>query len=131
MRPRIGVRPMNQTTVQTSTRAATRTSGKPSLRPSTRKNDGKKVRRNGLVASTILLDPETDKCLSALAFAWQKERSELVRQMIGDRLSRYDIAEELTKAAARFKSSDAARSDEGSNRPSEATDSSEEICEAA
>jgi hypothetical protein len=120
-----------QTTVPTSTRAARPTAGKTSPRKSVEKKDSKKVRKNGLVASTILLDTQTDEFLTDLAYLLRKNRSELACDWIKDRLARFDIAEKFREKAQKYKAPDADESDDDENRQGEGNDSSQEKGEAA
>lgn len=112
--------------VPTSARATKRPSAKASLRDSVAKNSPKKTRKNGMVVSTILFEPEMDEQLSALAFAWNTDRSALARDLITKGLSRYDVADEIRKAAERFKRGASGESDEATDRHDDGTDVSQE-----
>ena len=90
------------TAVPTSAPKASRPAAKPSLRTAIKQHQPPKVRKNGMVKSTILFDPSTNERLSALAFAWKTDRSELARRLVTQGLKHYDIAEEVRKAAAKF-----------------------------
>jgi hypothetical protein len=92
------------TAVPTSVQKANKTAGKASLRTAIKQHQPPKVRKNGMVKSTILFDVPTNERLSALAFAWNTDRSELARELIAMGLERYDIAAEVRKAAAKFAS---------------------------
>ena len=114
------------TEVNTSARTARRPAARASLRESVEKHEPKKARKNGMVVSTILFDPDLDEQLSALAFAWNTDRSALARKLINTGLARYDIAEEIRKAADRFKRTASGESDETMDRHSDEGDSSRE-----
>jgi hypothetical protein len=104
------------TVVPTSAQKAGKASGKPSLRTAVKQHQPPKVRKNGMVKSTILFDPPTNERLTALAFAWNTDRSELARELIAKGLERYDIADELMKAAGKYKKATAVSSDETPDR---------------
>jgi hypothetical protein len=108
------------TSVPTSAPKAGKASGKAPLRAAVQRHKTPKVRKNGMVKSTILFDPSTNEQLTALAFAWDTDRSELARHLVAAGLRHYDVAEEVRKAAAKFagavKSSDAGESDEDKDR---------------
>lgn len=110
------------THVQTSAQRARKTAAKTSLRESVEKHEPKKTRKNGMVVSTILFDPDLDEQLSALAFAWNTDRSALARKLINTGLARYDIAEEIRKAADRFKRAASVESDETTDRHDDGAD---------
>jgi predicted transcriptional regulator len=103
--------------VPTSAPRGRRTSVKASLRESVERHEPKKTRKNGMVVSTILFDPDLDEQLSALAFAWNTDRSALARRLINAGLARYDVAEEIRKAADRYKRAAPVESDETTDRP--------------
>jgi hypothetical protein len=88
--------------VLTSAQSTKRTSAKPPLRSAVKKAKPKKVRADGTVKTTLLLDASTDELLSGLAFAWRCDRSELARQFITSKLTAYNVADELTKAAVAY-----------------------------
>jgi len=104
------------TEVSTSARTARRPAARASLRESVEKREQKKTRKNGMVVSTILFDPDLDEQLSALAFAWNTDRSALARKLINTGLARYDVAEEIRKAAGRFERCASVDSDETTDR---------------
>jgi hypothetical protein len=114
---------MDQTTsVLSSARQAKRTPAKPTLRNSVEKHGPKRVRKNGMVVSTILFDPQMDEQLSALAFAWNTDRSELARRLINSGLSHYDVVDEVRKAAERFRRAASVESDETADRQDDGAD---------
>jgi hypothetical protein len=120
---------MDQTTtaaphVPSSARAARKTSPEPTLRHAVEKHEEKKVRKNGMVVSTILFDPQRDSDLSALAFAWRTDRSALARKLINSGLSHYDVAEEVREAAERYKRSASVESDGVMDRHDDGADMS-------
>jgi hypothetical protein len=118
---------MDQTLiVPASARQARRTAAKPTLRDSVERHEPKKARKNGMVVSTILFDPQMDEQLSALAFAWTTDRSALARKLIAKGLERYDVAEEVRKAAERLERGASVESDETMDRHSDEGDSSRE-----
>ncbi len=62
--------------VLTSAQKARRASAKQTIRTAVKKAEPKKVRADGTVKTTLLLDSWIDEQLSALAFAWKCDRSE-------------------------------------------------------
>jgi hypothetical protein len=64
----------------------------------------KKVRKDGRVASTILLSPQVDEWLSYMALVRQRDRSDLACDFIMQGLARNTgLVSELMQAAERFK----------------------------
>jgi predicted transcriptional regulator len=113
--------------VNASARPARRRAGGPAGSTSADQTRQKKVRRNGMVASTILLTPEVDEMLSWMARAKKEERSVLASRFIMQGLARNtSIVDDLLKAAERFKKLASAKSDEGTDRPGDGADVSQE-----
>jgi hypothetical protein len=112
---------MDQATIdRTSAQKAKRTASKPPLRTAVKKTEPKKVRADGTVKTTLLLDAWIDEQLSALAFAWKTDRSELARQFIAAKLMTYNVAEELGRAAAAYaRRQDRVEPDDSNDRQSE------------
>jgi predicted transcriptional regulator len=90
---------------------------KPAARTSSQMLRPKKIRNNGMVASTILLHPDVDARLTILAFAKQEERSALAGRFILQALDRHDVSKDLMKVAQQFKKGASVESDETADRP--------------
>jgi hypothetical protein len=103
------------TAVPTSAQKAGKPAAKAPLRTAAKPRGPKKVRPNGMVKATILFDPQTDSLLTALAFAWQRDRSDLARQIINERVTRYNIAEELAAAAQRYSAAGVSQANPGAS----------------
>ena len=113
-------------TRRTSGNPALRTAAKPPLRTAVKKTEPKKVRKDGTVKTTLLLDAWIDDQLSALAFAWRTDRSELARRFIEAKLKTYSVTEELK----RFVVADPPRSDDAAPaKPDDEEDRSESNAE--
>jgi hypothetical protein len=106
--------------VPTATHKTRRPSGNPPLRTAVKKTEPKKVRKDGTVKTTLLLDAWIDDQLSALAFAWRTDRSELARRFIEAKLKTYSVTEELKRFVVadppRSVVADQAKSDDDVNR---------------
>jgi predicted transcriptional regulator len=89
----------------------------------------KKARKNGMIASTILLDPRIDERLDILAFARGEDRSRLAARFILQALNRHDVEGDLMRAAERFKMLASAKSDEDTDRQSGVGENSGEDAE--
>ena len=112
------------TPVPTSAPKARKAPARPTLRDSVERRKPKEPRQSGKVVATILFSPEMDEQLSALAFAWTCDRSALARKLIAVGLERYDVAEEVRKAAGRLARPAAGESDDTKDRPEGGADES-------
>lgn len=110
-----------QKTMRASGNPALRPAAKPPLRTAVKKTEPKKVRKDGTVKTTLLLDAWIDDQLAALAFAWKTDRSELARQFIAAKLRTYNVDEELKRFVVatppKSVANDTAKSDDEVNRP--------------
>jgi hypothetical protein len=101
-----------------SAQPATRTSPKKTVRQSVKKTVPKKIRANGTVKTTILLEPWMDAQLSGLAFAWKSNRSLVAIELLKAKLEAYDVDKEITKAAAAYARKPASDGEEHRVEPS-------------
>jgi hypothetical protein len=112
---------MTQATIDPASVPMATQKTKRTLRTAVKKTEPKKVRKDGTVKTTLLLDVWIDDQLAALAFAWKTDRSELARQFIAAKLRTYNVDEELKRFVVptppKPADTDPAKSDDEVNRP--------------